>query len=101
VPGDGEGRAPRCERPGPAPTTTATNGPVIVPDTGDPRRIGELLGAWLDVRMGEVDDLVAEARLRVNAIPDVRTLWLILGEVLVRTAAVEYELAELRKASRR
>ena len=35
MPGNGEGRAPRCERPGPAPTTTATNGPVIVPDGGD------------------------------------------------------------------
>jgi hypothetical protein len=28
---NGEGRAPR-QRPGPAPTTTATYGPVIVPD---------------------------------------------------------------------
>jgi cytochrome c-type biogenesis protein CcmH/NrfG len=51
--------------------------------------------------MAEVDDLVAEARARVAAVPDQRTLWLLAGEILVRLAAVEHELAELRKAARR
>jgi hypothetical protein len=37
VPGNGEGRAPR-QRPGPAPTTTATYGPVILPDAADRHR---------------------------------------------------------------
>jgi hypothetical protein len=50
--------------------------------------------------MGEVDDLVAEARSRAEAIPDLRSLWLLAGEILVRLAAVEHELAELRKARR-
>jgi hypothetical protein len=100
-PDNGEGRAPHCERPGPAPTTTATNGPMSLPDRGDPRAIGELLGDWLAIRMAEVDDLVAEARSRVEALPDLRTLWLLAGEILVRLAAVEHELAELRKATKR
>jgi hypothetical protein len=60
-----------------------------------------VVAAWLDVRMGEVDDLVAEARSRVEAIPDLRTFWLLAGEILVRLAAVEHELAELRKAAER
>jgi len=58
------------------------------------------VAAWLDVRMGEVDDLVAEARSRVEALPDLRTLWLLAGEILVRLAAVEHELAELKAAKR-
>jgi hypothetical protein len=74
---------------------------AILPDPGDARRIGEVVAAWLDVRMGEIDDLVAEARSRVEAIPDQRTLWLLVGEVIVRLAVVEQELAELRKAARR
>jgi hypothetical protein len=80
----------------PAPTSTTQS----IPDAGDPRRIGELLGDWLAIRMAEVDDLVAEARSRVEAIPDQRSLWLLTGEILVRLAAVEQELAEL-KAGRR
>jgi hypothetical protein len=32
---NGEGRAPRSERPGPAPIITATNGTAILPDQGD------------------------------------------------------------------
>jgi hypothetical protein len=94
---NGEGRAPRRERPGPTPTTTAT----MLPDQGDPRRIGELLGAWLDVRMAEVDALVDEGESKVAAIPDQRHLWLLLGETLVRLHCLELEVAELRKAVKR
>jgi hypothetical protein len=99
VPGNGEGRGDHD--PGLTPTATATNGNTgSIPDAGDPRRVGEVVAAWLDVRMGEVDDLVAEARSRVEAIPDLRTLWLLAGEILVRLAAVEHELAELKAAKR-
>jgi hypothetical protein len=81
---------------------TATNGNTgSIPDPADPRRVGKLLGDWLAIRMAEVDDLVAEARSRVEALPDLRTLWLLAGEILVRLAAVEHDLAELRKAARR
>jgi len=74
---------------------------TILPDQGDPRRVGELLGDWVGAKLAEVDGLVAEARSRVEAIPDQRTLWLLVGEVIVRLAVVEQELAELRKAARR
>ena len=49
---------------------SATEGPpqvvppgtvAILPDQGDPRRIGELLGDWLAIRMAEVDALIDEA----------------------------------------
>ena len=99
MPGNGEGRAPR-QRPGPAPTTT-TYGPPILPDQGDPRRIGELLGDWRAIRMAEVDALVDEGEAKVAAIPDQRTLWLLMGETLVRLHCLELEVAELRKRGRR
>jgi hypothetical protein len=74
---------------------------TILPDHGDPRAIGELLACWIGCKVEEVDDLVAEARSRVEAIPNLRTLWLLAGEILVRLAAVEHELAELQKAAKR
>jgi hypothetical protein len=76
---NGEGRAPRNERPGPTPTTTAT----MLPDPGDPRRIGELLGDWLAIRMDEVDALIGEARAKVDALPSQGVAWSLLGEVVV------------------
>jgi hypothetical protein len=100
VPDDGEGRAPR-QRPGPASTTTATNGPAIVPDRGDPTPVGELVAAWVGAKLAEVDDLVDEARSRVEAIPDQRVLWSLVGEVLVLLRGLELQVAELRKAVRR
>ena len=93
---NGEGRAPR-QRPGPAPTTTTT----MLPDQGDPRRIGELLSDWLAIRMAEVDALVEEGEAKVAAIPDQRHLWLLLGETLVRLHCLELEVAQLRKGVRR
>jgi hypothetical protein len=74
---------------------------AILPDQGDPRRIGELLGDWLAIRMDEVDALVDEAEAKVAVLPDQRHLWLLLGETLVRLHCLELECAELRKAVRR
>jgi hypothetical protein len=96
---NGEGRAPRCERPGPAPTTTATNGPMSLPDRGDPRAIGELLACWIGCKVEEVDDLVAEARAKVAAIPDRRVLQSVIGELVVRVRALELDVLEIRKAA--
>jgi hypothetical protein len=73
----------------------------MLPDQGDPRRIGELLGVWLSLRMEEVDALVDEGESKVTAIPDQRTLWLLFGETLVRLHCLELEVAELRKGARR
>jgi hypothetical protein len=97
VPENGQGRAPHSEQPGPTPTTNAT----MLPDQGDPRPIGELLACWVGVKLDEVDGLVDEARSRVDAIPDQRQLWLLLGETLVRLHCVELEVAHLRKGARR
>jgi hypothetical protein len=95
VPDNGEGRAPR-QRPGPAPTSTAT----MLPDQGDPRRIGELLGDWLAIRMEQVDALVDEAEAKVAVLPDQRTLWLLMGETLVRLHCLELEVADLKRGRR-
>ena len=73
----------------------------MLPDQGDPRRIGELLGDWLAIRMDEVDALVDEAGSKVAVLPDQRHLWLLLGETLVRLHCLELEVAELRKGARR
>jgi hypothetical protein len=72
----------------------------MLPDQGDPRRVGELLATWLAIRMAEVDALVDEGESKVAAIPDQRHLWLLLGETLVRLHCLELEVAELRKAVR-
>jgi hypothetical protein len=72
----------------------------IVPETADPRRIGELLGDWLAIRMDEVDDLVGEARARAGAIPDQKALWLLFGEALVRLHCLELAVDELKRGRR-
>jgi hypothetical protein len=99
-PDNGRGRAPD-ELPGlKTQTNTATNGPPIIADQGDPRRVGELLGDWLAIRMDEVDDLVDEARSRVDAIPNQRVLWSLVGEVIVLLRALELEVADLKRGRR-
>jgi hypothetical protein len=67
---------------------------------GDPRRIGELLGDWLAIRMAEVDAEVDEARAKVDAIPDRRSLMLLIGELTVRLHCVELAIDELKAAKR-
>ena len=99
-PDNGRGRAPD-ELPGlKTQTNTATNGPPIIADQGDPRRIGELLGGRLAIRMDEVDALVDEARSRVDALPDQRVLFSLVGEVIVLLRALELEVAELKRGRR-
>jgi hypothetical protein len=67
----------------------------------DRRAVGELLSTWLGIRMDEIDDLVAEARSRVEAIPDQRVLWSLVGEVIVLLRCLELEVAKLQKAAKR
>jgi hypothetical protein len=73
----------------------------MVPDQGDPAGVGEVVAAWVGVKLAEVDDLVAEARSRVEAIPNQRVLWTLVGEIIVLLRCLELEVAELRKAIRR
>jgi hypothetical protein len=74
---------------------------MILPRDADPTPVGELLTAWVGAKLAEVDDLVDEARSRVDAIPNQRVLWSLVGEVIVLLRALELEVAELRKAVRR
>jgi hypothetical protein len=50
--------------------------------------------------MAEVDDLVAEARARVEALPDQRVLWSLFGELLLEVRGLAHEVAELKAARR-
>jgi hypothetical protein len=74
---------------------------TILPDSGDPRPIGELVAEWVGAKLAEVDALVAEGRSRVEAIPDQRAVWRLVGELVMRLHVVEQEVAELRKAAGR
>lgn len=85
---------PRSQTPPPSRSTAS------LPDQGDPRRVGELLSDWLAIRMAEVDDLVAEARARVEALPDQRVLWSLFGELLLEVRGLAHEVAELKAARR-
>ena len=68
------------------------------PDGADPRAIGELLQTWIGVRMAEVDDLVDEARAKVAATPEWRTIAQLIGELVISQHALEAEVASLRAA---
>jgi hypothetical protein len=74
---------------------------MSLPHDTDPTPVGELVAAWVSAKLAEVDDLVDEARSRVDAIPNQRVLWSLVGEVIVLLRALELEVAELRKAVRR
>jgi hypothetical protein len=74
---------------------------MSIPRDADPAPVGELVAAWVSAKLAEVDDLVDEARSRVDAIPNQRVLWSLVGEVIVLLRALELEVAELRKAVRR
>jgi len=74
---------------------------MSIPERSDPTPVGELVAAWVGAKLAEVDDLVAEGHSRVEAIPDQRVLWSLVGEVIVLLRSLELEVAELRKAARR
>jgi hypothetical protein len=74
---------------------------MSIPERSEPTPVGELVAAWVGAKLVEVDDLVSEARSRVEAIPDQRVLWSLVGEIIVLLRSLELEVAELRKAARR
>lgn len=82
------------------PPPSRTTGAVIVPDAGDPRRIGELLADWLGIQIDTVDSLTAEAAAKVATIPDRHTLLVLLGEIIVRLGALEHDVADLKGGRR-
>lgn len=62
--------------------------------------VGELLQAWVGIRLDEVDDLVDEARSKVAALPDQRALWSLFGELLLEVRGLAHEVAELKRGQR-
>lgn len=93
---------PLGQRAAPAATLTTTasvTGSIPDPcDGADPLDVGELLSVWLGIKLDQVDDLVEEARAKVDAIPDWKVIAQIVGELVVRCHALEAEVAELKGA---
>jgi hypothetical protein len=65
-------------------------------DGADPRAIGELLATWLGIKLDEVDELVAEAKVKLSTLPSQQVLWECFGEWLLRLVALEREVGDLR-----
>ena len=89
----------RDKRSGPAtgpPRSGITTSTASLPHEGDPRSVGELLACWVGAKLAEVDDLVDEARGRVDAIPNLRNLWALFGELVVRVHFLESEVERLK-----
>jgi hypothetical protein len=74
---------------------------MILPHDTDPSPVGELLAAWVGAKLAEVDDLVTEGEAKVASLPDLRDVWALFGELLIRVMAVEREVAELKAARRK
>jgi hypothetical protein len=73
---------------------------MSLPRDTDPAPVGELVAAWVGAKLAEVDHLVDEARSRVDALPNQRVLWSLVGEVIVLLRALELEVAELKRGRR-
>jgi hypothetical protein len=73
---------------------------MSIPHDTDSAPVGELVAAWVGAKLDEVDGLVDEARSRVDALPDQRVMWSLVGETLVLLRALELEVAELKAAKR-
>jgi hypothetical protein len=73
---------------------------MILPHDADPAPVGELVAAWVGAKLAEVDDLVDEARAKAAAIPDRRSLMLLIGELTVRLHCLELAVDELRAGKR-
>jgi hypothetical protein len=71
---------------------------VGLTDAAPTTDVGELLQTWVGVHLDTVDALMAEAHAKVAAIPDRHVLLALIGELVIRLAALELEVAKLRKA---
>jgi uncharacterized small protein (DUF1192 family) len=83
----------------PTPNTTLTQKvPTSVTDPANSVAcdVGDLLASWVEIQMDTVDAMVADAQAKVDALPDYRTLMMLVGELTVRSAWLESEVASLR-----
>ena len=81
---------PALQAPPPGSTTE------IVPEGADPQRIGDLVMTWVGIVMDTVDTMVADAQAKVDALPEYRTLMLLIGELTVRMVWLETEVQRLK-----
>jgi hypothetical protein len=58
--------------------------------------VGELLRTWVGTQLERVDDLVAEAEAKTAALPDLRTLRQLVGELVVSQYWQQAEIADLK-----
>lgn len=83
------------------PATAKQKVDATLPECGDgradPREIGALFAAWLDVKMGQIDDLVAEAQDKADSIPSWRDLAPLFGEYAIRVHLLEQQIDALKK----
>jgi hypothetical protein len=58
--------------------------------------VGDLLTTWVGIVMDTVDAMVADGQAKVDALPDYRTLMLLIGEMTVRLVWLETEVQRLK-----
>jgi hypothetical protein len=58
--------------------------------------VGDLLTTWVGIVMDTVDAMVADAQAKVDALPEYRTLMLLIGELTVRAVWLETEVQQLK-----
>ena len=58
--------------------------------------VGELLRLWVGTQLERVDDLVAEAETKTAAIPDLRVLRQLVGELVVTQHWQHAEITDLK-----
>ena len=61
---------------------------------------GDLLTTWAGIQMDTIDSMVADAQAKVDALPDLRSLWLLFGELVVRVHWLETEVERLKGGRR-
>jgi hypothetical protein len=92
----------RTTGPDTTPTPSALQAPPpgstteMVPEGADPQRVGDLLTTWVGIVMDTVDAMVADAQAKVDALPEYRTLMLLIGELTVRMVWLETEVERLK-----
>jgi hypothetical protein len=62
--------------------------------------VGDLLTTWVGIQMDRIDDMVASATAKVDALPDYRTLMMLIGELTVQQAWLESEVRRLKGGRR-
>jgi hypothetical protein len=71
-------------------------GPVVGMSDQITGEVGDLLTTWVGIQMDTVDAMVADGQAKVDALPEYRTLMLLIGELTVRAVWLETEIQQLK-----